>query len=107
MHGFVLNNKKLDKIKNIQKYFKFSVLKDKKFLDKLLASALLDELFLKYGILSTLKFNQEVILCVEPSLVVQDKELDYCINSINHLFSRDFNKILLNFLKNTILRKLI
>lgn len=107
MHGFVLNNKKLDKIKNIQKYFKFSVLKDKKFLDKLLASALLDELFLKYGILSTLKFNQEVILCVEPSLVVQNKELDYCINSINHLFSRDFNKILLNFLKNTILRKLI
>ena len=107
MHGLILNNKKLGKIKNIQKYFKFSVLKDKKFLDKLLASALLDELFFKYGILATLKFNQEVIICVEPSLVVQNKELDYYIKSINHLFSRNFDKILLNFLKNTILRKFI
>tara|TARA_B110001452_G_C14980627_1_gene342795 strand:- start:11 stop:256 length:246 start_codon:yes stop_codon:yes gene_type:complete len=81
MHGFIFHNE-LDMFKNIQKLMKFSVLKDPKFLDKLLASALLDELFKKYGILSTLKFNQEVILCVEPSLIVTNKELDYFIKSV-------------------------
>ena len=105
MHGFVLNNKKLEKIKNIQKYFKFSVLKDKKFLDKLLASALLDELFLKYGILATLKFNQEVILCIEPSLIVEEKDLNYCINSFSNLLKQDFKKLVLKFASKLVIRK--
>ena len=37
MHGFIFYND-LNKLKN-SKYFKFSVLKDKKFLDKLLTSS--------------------------------------------------------------------
>ena len=89
MRGLIFHND-FEKLKIIQKYLKFSVLKDKKFLDKLLASALLDELFRKYGILATLKFNQEVILCIEPSLIVTDKELNYCVKSINSLLEQDF-----------------
>ena len=93
------------KVKKIQNYFKFSVLKDKKFLDKLLASALLDELFQKYGILATLKFNQEVILCSEPSLIVEEKDLDYCINSFSDLLKQDFKKLVFKFASKLVIRK--
>ena len=106
MHGFIFHNE-LDMFKNIQKLMKFSVLKDPKFLDKLLASALLDELFKKYGILATLKFNQEVILCVEPSLIVTNKELDYCIKSVKHLLKQDFKKLLFKFFTRLFIRKIL
>ena len=106
MHGFIFHNK-LDMFKNIQKLMKFSVLKDPKFLDKLLASALLDELFKKYGILATLKFNQEVILCVEPSLIVTNKELDYCIKSVKDLLKQDFKKLLIKFFTRLLIRKIL
>ena len=104
MHGLIFHND-FEKLKIIQKYLKFSVLKDKKFLDKLLASALLDELFRKYGILATLKFNQEVILCIEPSLIVTDKELNYCVKSINSLLEQDFKKLILKFTSRLFIRK--
>ena len=103
-HGLIFHND-FEKLKIIQKYLKFSVLKDKKFLDKLLASALLDELFRKYGILATLKFNQEVILCIEPSLIVTDKELNYCVKSINSLLEQDFKKLILKFTSRLFIRK--
>ena len=64
--------------KKIQKLLLFCI-KDK-ILDKLLASALLDELYDKYKILATIKFNKEVILCLEPNLTITDKELYCCIN---------------------------
>ena len=104
MHGFILKNQ-LDKIKNIQKYVKLSVLKDKKFFDKLLASALLDELFNKYKILATLKFNQDVILCIEPSLITNEKDLDYCVASLKKLFNEDFGKLLRKFAMRLVIRK--
>ena len=104
MHGFIFYND-LNKLKKIQKYFKFSVLKDKKFLDKLLASALLDELFKKYGILATLKFNQEVILCIETSLIVTTKDLEYCIRSFSSLLKQDFKKLVLKFAARLLIRK--
>ena len=104
MHGFIFQND-LKKLKKIQNYLKFSVLKDKKFLDKLLASALLDELFQKYGILATLKFNQEVILCIEPSLIVEEKDLNYCIKSFSNLLKQDFKKLVLKFASKLVIRK--
>jgi putrescine aminotransferase len=97
MFGFTFHTKYLP-IKKIQKLLPFSVLKDQKFLDKLLASALLDELYRKYKILGTLKFNREVIFCLEPSLIVNDKEISKCLSSIEKLFNENFNKIILKFL---------
>jgi putrescine aminotransferase len=97
MFGFTFYTKYLP-IKKIQKLLPFSVLKDQKFLDKLLASALLDELYRKYKILGTLKFNREVIFCLEPSLTVNDKEISKCLSSIEKLFNENFNKIILKFL---------
>ena len=89
MYGFIFHTKYMP-IKRIQKLLPISVLKDPKFLDKLLVSALLDELYSKYKILATIKFNQEVIFCIEPSLIITKKEMVYCIKSLNQLFQSDF-----------------
>ena len=97
MFGFTFYTKYLP-IKKIQKLLPISVLKDEKFLDKLLASALLDELYRKYKILGTLKFNKEVILCLEPSLIVTDEEISKCLKSIKKLLDQNFDKIILKFL---------
>ena len=97
MFGFTFYTKNLP-IKKIQKLLPISVLKDEKFLDKLLASALLDELYRKYKILGTLKFNKEVILCLEPSLIVTDEEISKCLKSIKKLLDQNFDKIILKFL---------
>jgi len=105
MHGFIFYTKFLP-IKKIQKLLPISVLKDDKFLDKLLASALMDDLYKSFNILSTIKYNQEVILCVEPMLVASNKELNYCIKSLNELFQKDFGKMILKFILNSLKRKL-
>ena len=105
MFGFILYTKFLP-IKKIQKLLPISVLKDKKFLDKLLASALLDELYEKYKILATIKFNQEVILCIEPNLIISKKELDYCVKSFDKLFQQNFDKIIIKFILKSFKRKI-
>ena len=84
-----------------------SLLKDKKFLDKILTRALLDELYDKYKILATIKFNKEVILCLEPNLTITDKELYYCIKCLDKLFKKSFDKIIIRFLLKSFNRKLI
>ena len=61
MFGFTFHTKYLP-LKKFQKLLPVSVFKDPKFLDKLLASALLDELYRKYRILGTLKFNKSYFL---------------------------------------------
>ena len=106
MFGFIFHTKYLP-IKKIQKILPISVLKDKKFLDKLLASALLDELYSKYRILATIKFNQEVIFCIEPNLVISKKELNYSISSIEKLFEKNFDKIIVKFILKSFKRKII
>lgn len=97
MFGFTFHTKYLP-IKKIQKLLPVSVLKDEKFLDKLLASALLDQLYRKYKILGTLKFNKEIIFCLEPSLTINDKEIAKCLNSMDKLFNENFDKLVLKFL---------
>lgn len=105
MFGFIFYTKFLP-IKKIQKLLPISILKDKKFLDKLLASALLDELYSRYKILATIKFNQEVILCIEPNLIISQKELNYCIKSIDELFQQSFDKIIIKFILKSFKRKI-
>ena len=106
MFGFIFHSKYLP-FKKIQKLLPISVLKDKKFLDKLLASAILDELYDKYKILATIKFNKEVILCLEPNLTITDKELYYCITCLEKLFQKSFDKIVISFILKSFNRKLI
>ncbi len=97
MFGFTFHTKYLP-LKKFQKLLPVSVFKDPKFLDKLLASALLDELYRKYRILGTLKFNKEVIFCLEPSLTINDREISMCLNSIKKLFNENFDKIIFRFI---------
>ena len=97
MFGFTFHTKYLP-LKKFQKLLPVSVFKDPKFLDKLLASALLDELYRKHKMLGTLKFNKEVIFCLEPSLTINDREISICLNSIKKLFNENFDKIIFRFI---------
>jgi len=99
-------HKKYIKLRNIQKSIKFSILKDEKFIDKLLAGMILDKLYKEFGILATIKYNREVLLCLEPPLTIDDKSMNKCLASIESILKLNLNVELAKFLLRILKRKI-
>jgi len=81
------------------------LIKDKSsFLKKITATAISSELFEKFNILTAVndsKFSDH--LCLSPSLIIKDQEIDYFFNSLESILKSNINykslSIILNFLK--------
>ncbi len=99
-------NKKYLQLRKMQKFMKFSILKDEKFLDKLLVSMFLDKLYGQFGILATIKYNREVLLCFEPPLTIDDKSMKKCLIAIEEILKLNLNTELAKFVFKIFKRKI-
>lgn len=99
-------HKKYIKLRRVQKIIKFSILKDEKFIDKLLAGMMLDKLYKEFGILATLKYNREVLLCLEPPLTIDDKSMNKCLNAVDSILKLNLNIELGKFILRVVKRKI-
>ena len=99
-------NKKFLNLRKIQKFIKFSILKDEKLVDKILVGIILDKLYDKYNILATVKYNREVLLCLEPPLTIENKHMKICLNSIKNIL-KNLNIEFIKFFLKAFKRKLI
>ena len=90
---------------NIIEKIPLEFVKDKSFfLKKLTATAVSCELYEKYNILTTINDSSNSNhLCISPSLIIEEKEIDYFFNSLSKVLSNGINNqtinIILNFLK--------
>ena len=90
---------------NIIEKIPLEFVRDKSFfLKKLTATAISCELYEKYNILTTINDSSNSNhLCISPSLIIEEKEIDYFFNSLNKVLSNGINNqtinIILNFLK--------
>ena len=98
-------HKKYLQLRSMQKLIKFSILKDEKFIDKILASMILDKLYDQFGILATIKYNREVLLCFEPPLTIDDKSMEKCLSAIDVIIKLNLSIELAKFLFKIFKRK--
>ena len=89
-------------------FFPLEIIKDKAFfLKKITAMAISCELYEKHNILTTVNDSiNSNHLCVSPSLVVSEENVDYFFTSLNHVLENGIHlktiEIILNFAKSKI-----
>ena len=77
-------------------------LADEKFIDKLVVTAIMEELYTKHNILTTFKDNTEVILCVEPSIISTKEDIIYFTKCLDKVLNKNIVLLVSNLLKNKI-----
>ena len=71
--------------------------KDKKFLPKLMAAAISDWLFKNYKIYVLFSTTENVALLFAPSLIIDEKEINYFFDSLESAFEKGIWKIVAKF----------
>lgn len=94
----LLNTEKLLPILPIE------ITKDPRFIEKLYVSAIINELYKKYKILSYAGFNKEIKLFFSPPLIITKSEIDYVIDSMIKTIEKPPLVLIINFVKNYLLR---
>jgi len=82
-----------------------SFLKDKLALRKILISSIIFHLYEKYNILTFYGSNYGIPLKVSPSLIVNKKEVDYFMSSLDKTLKIGLSKLVLDFIKSKFFKK--
>ena len=96
-----INLLKADKLISI---LPLEITKDPRFLEKLYVSAIINELYKDFKILSYAGFNKDIKLFLSPPLIIEASEIDYVIQAMNQTISKPPLKLIINFVKNYLLR---
>lgn len=96
--GIVFKKNFLKKYKNILKNVPIKFVQDDLFLDKLYVSAIIDRFYNQFNCLTSLSSNQEVILCISPSINIKKKDLINKLKDLEKLFSTSGQKIIFLFI---------
>ena len=96
-----INLLKADKLISI---LPLEITKDPRFLEKLYVSAIINELYKDFKILSYAGFNKDIKLFFDPPLIIEASEIDYVIQAMNQTISKPPLKLIINFVKNYLLR---
>jgi len=105
LNGIILNKDINPFIKSLISFLPAKVFKDERFLSKLITGAVISELFNTHNILTFYGSNREIPLIISPSLIVTDEELDRFLDALDKTLAIEKLKLLLNFLKQKILKK--
>mgnify|MGYP001613158048 CR=1 FL=1 len=77
------------------------------FISKITAAAVVEELYKTYGILTTITPSKQGMIAVTPSIIAQEEDMDYFVNSLdavlqkglipltNHFVASTFKKMIL------------
>ena len=80
------------------------ITKDPRFIEKLYVSAIINELYREFKILSYAGFNKDIKLFFSPPVVIEKNEIDYAINALKQTIDRPPLVLIINFVKNYLLR---
>ena len=94
----LLNTDKLLKILPLE------ITKDPRFVEKLYVSAIINELYTKYKILTYAGFNKDIKLFISPPLVIENSDIDYFVDAFEDILDKQPLILIINFVKNYLLR---
>ena len=95
LHGiFLKTDTRFGKILSV---LPLNLTKDKKFLPKLMAAAISDWLFKNYKIYVLFSTTENVALLFAPSLIIDEKEINYFFDSLESAFEKGIWKIVAKF----------
>ncbi len=94
----LLNTDKLLKILPLE------ITKDPRFVEKLYVSAIINELYTKYKILSYAGFNKDIKLFISPPLIIENSDIDYFVDAFENVLDKQPLILIINFVKNYLLR---
>jgi putrescine aminotransferase len=105
LHGVIFNCDINPLIKSLVSYMPAKVFKDERFLSKLITGSVISELFSTHNILTFFGDNKEISLIISPSLIISDEELSRFIDALDKTLAIGKLKLILNFLKQKVLKK--
>jgi len=105
LNGIILNSDINPFIESLISFLPAKVFKDKRFLSKLVTGSVISELFSSHNILTYFGDNREITLIISPSLIVTDEELVRFLDALDKTLAIGKRKLILNFLKQKILKK--
>ena len=101
LQGIIFNSGP-DIIKKILTLLPINLTKDERFINKLITSAVISNLYSEFKILSSLGQNKDICLWISPPLIVKDEEINYFFKSLESTISLGFPRLISNFLKKKI-----
>ena len=105
LNGILLNKDINLFIKSLISFLPAKVFKDERFVAKLITGAVISELFNTHNILTFYGSNREIPLIISPSLIISDDEIDRFIDALDKTLAVGKRKLILNFLKQKVLKK--
>jgi putrescine aminotransferase len=98
LNGIVLNKNIFSTMQSVITKIPNELLKDERFVAKLITSSVISELFNGHNILTFYGDNREIPLIFSPSLIVTDREIDRLLTSIDQVLSMGKLKLLTKFI---------
>lgn len=98
--GIILKTEITAKIMNvIAKIIPLRILKDEKFMNKLVTASVISELYNKHNILSFYGSNKEIPLIISFPLIASEKEVKYLLEAIDLTLSKGIFNLVTSFVK--------
>ncbi len=98
--GIVLNTKISTKVMAVvSKIIPIDILKDKKFMSKLVTASVINKLYNDHNILSFYGSNVEIPLIVSFPLIATEKEVQYALKAIDSVLSNGIFSLVTSFLR--------
>lgn len=98
LQGIIFNTGP-DLIKKIISSLPVKLTQDERFLNKLITSSVISNLYSEFNILSSLGQNKEICLWISPSIVVDEKQIDYFFESLSKTLDHGLISLITKFIK--------
>ena len=99
LNGIVLNDAVIPGLKKTLSFVPLDFFNDEAFMAKLLTAAVISELFNEHGILTFYGANRDTPLIISPSLITEEQDIDYLLQSLDEVLSVGRLKLILKFAK--------
>ncbi len=102
--GIKMKKQELSSIQKLINIIPLDITKDERFFDKLYISAIINELYFEYKILSYAGFNKEIKLIVSPPVIINSEEIDFVNKSLRNVLSQKPLTLISKFIKNYLIK---
>lgn len=99
LNGIILSSKINAVLRSALKLVPNDLVRDEKFIAKLITGSVISELFNTHNIVTFYGSNREIPLIISPSLIVTDEEIDYFIDALDKTLSIGKYNLITRFIK--------
>ena len=92
-------------LKKIISIIPTDITKDERFVNKLITSSVISNLYSEHNILTSLGQNKDICLWISPSLIVSKNEVEHFFDSLDKTLDKGIINLITRFIKNRFVKK--